>query len=96
MDIGLGSCHRYIRNCILRISQHRSDPSCRYSTGIYDYSNVAAGTCSGSLADRERIRSISNRFSAYENSDEQAFERSIDLHQGEGGLNPLSLPAGTI
>jgi hypothetical protein len=42
------------------------------------------------MVDREGIQAVCSRFSVFDNSDEQAFERVIDLsYRGEGGLKTL-------
>jgi len=96
MDIRLGSHCRHIvdsRDLVRFVRYHRCLVD---SPGRFSSSDRPARNGYGSMADRQRIQSICNRFAVCENSDELAFERVTDLlYRREGGSSalPKTLPS---
>lgn len=60
----------------------------------HEFPNILARNGDGGVADCEGIQFVCHCFQGCKNSDERAYERSIDLHdRGEGRLKTLLLPA---
>jgi hypothetical protein len=63
---------------------------------LFGTGDVSTGISNGGLDDREGIQSLGDCFHVWENGNERAFERVIDLlYRGDGGLKtlPKILPA---